>query len=140
MDKLAEQLRADAMRLDGTISDEFERRIEAGLHSVEALPAAKTDGRPSSMWWASSLTGLAAVMAIVLVVNLRQPAPPVQSTQPAVAELDLPALPWKTKPAVLVQPLQQEWTDLKSDIKKAEQVVRGDIDALFEIEQEQTEP
>ncbi len=133
MDKLAERLREDAERIDATISEELDNRIRASLEGVQpergTSPAAAP--RPRWFWWASSLTGVAAALLVIAVVNLRGPEP-----APAVAEapakpLVLPTIQWRTEAAVLTSPLEQEIEDLQSDLKKAEEAVKQDIDRLF---------
>jgi len=86
----------------------------------------KSPSRPFSMWWASSITGVAAVVAIIAVINMQQPEPE-SMTDPAVLPLALPFVKWQTKTAVLTGPLQQEYEDLQADLKKAEQALRDDI-------------
>lgn len=133
MDKLAERLRDDAERIDATISEELDSRIQASLQGVQPergrSPAAAP--RPRWFWWASSLTGVAAALVVIAVVNLRAPEP-----APAVAEvpprpLMLPVIQWRTETAVLTSPLEQEIEDLQSDLRKAEEAVKEDIDRLF---------
>ena len=77
MDKLARQLREDAANIKVEVSAELDDRIRASLQGVtperprDSLPPA----RARSTWWASSLTGVAVVAAIILVLNLNQPEP-----------------------------------------------------------------
>ena len=60
MDKLAKQLREDAERIDATISEELDNRIQASLQGVqpERTGGRATAARPRWFWWASSLTGV----------------------------------------------------------------------------------
>ncbi len=132
MDKLANQLKYDAAQLDVEISDELDRRITASLRAVtpETPEKPRIQQRPAAFWWASSLTGVAAALIMIAIVN-RQPAPDM--TVPSVAETSpvkesvTPTIDWKTESAMLTRPLQQELEDLRSDIKKAEQKVKDDI-------------
>jgi hypothetical protein len=80
MDKLAEQLRTDAARIDAEISAELDNRIRASLHNVEPEPATPRSPAPRSplFWWASTLTGVAAALGVLAVVNLDRQEPPVQ--------------------------------------------------------------
>ncbi len=128
MDKLAERLREDAARIEVDISDELDRRIEASLHA--ATPPVSTSAppltRPPLFWWASTITGVAAAIAVIAIVNWRvaeQPDP--------VAPVDLmastPSIELKAETAMLTAPLQQELDNLQSDLKKAEEKVRRDI-------------
>ena len=127
MDKLAQRLHDDAGKIEATISDELDRRITASLlASSPERPAPRVEpSRPLSMWWASSITGVAAVVAVIAVVNL-QPGPD-SMTEPANPSLTLPFVDWTPKPAVLLSPLQQEYEDLQADLKKAEKALKDDI-------------
>lgn len=136
MDKLAEQLRNDAEQIDANVSDELQQRIDASLRAaIQERPAdaRRTQGQPGrGFWWASSLTGLAAALLLIVVINARAPdevfAPEVSANvQPPAAPLSVPTIDWKTESAMLTSPLLQEWEDLQADIKKAEQKVKADI-------------
>ena len=133
MDKLAKQLRDDAKRIDAEVSDELDARIRASLNSI--IPEASTDRRPqsrtASFWWWSSLTGVAATLAIIAVINTQKPDPAPAIAQTAQAPLKLPEVDWKAREAVLTSPLEQEIEDLREDLKKAEEAVKEDIDRLF---------
>ena len=132
MDKLAKRLREDADQIEVLISPQLENRIEASLRSVSQDGAAPARSRQSaSFWWASSLTGVAATLAIVAVVNLSGPEPEIAITEPPQQVFSVPQFDWKPKPAMLTQTLEQELVDLQSDLKKAEQTVRDDIDDIM---------
>jgi len=133
MDKLAERLRNDAGQVDVAISLELDDRIRASLTGVtpeQAAPPARV-ARPFWFWWASSLTGAVAALAVILIVNLRAPEPSPEVTAARTASPGLPPIPWQIEPAVLTSPLEQEITDLQSDLKKAEEVLKADIKAVF---------
>ena len=133
MDRLAKRLREDAERIDARISPELDERIRTSLRGVRPAtgPRPAAAARPPWFWVASSLTGVAAALAVVAVVNLRTPNP-VPATQVAVpAPLELPTIKWRVQDAVLTSPLEQEIEDLQSDLKKAEDAVKEDIDRLF---------
>ena len=127
MDKLAKQLREDAERINVTVSDELDHRIEASLRAVtpevEKKPAPV--GRPPLFWWASTITGVAAALAVIAIVNWQTPeqqtATPVQ-----VADLE-PPIDLNLEAAMLTAPLEEELEALQSDLKKAEEKVRRDI-------------
>ncbi|MDH3621120.1 MAG: hypothetical protein OER91_09525 [Gammaproteobacteria bacterium] len=128
MDKLAKQLRDDAERIDVTVSDELDRRIEASLRA--ATPATEDRhpvplARPPLFWWASTITGIAAAIAVIAIVNWRAPEPVDQPGFNVVAAV--PPIDLKAETAMLTAPLQEELDRLQSDLKKAEEKVKKDI-------------
>jgi len=133
MDKLAKRLRDDADQIECVISDELNDRIEASLQGVQVQaaqePAAKA--RPASFWWVSSLTGAAVAATIIVAINLQAPEPLPGRTEPVASPLTVPSIEWNARSAVLTRPLQQEIKDLQSDLEKAEEAVKQDIERLF---------
>ncbi len=133
MDNLAKRLRDDAERIECTVSDELDERIRASLHGI--TPEAGAPPRPRSksfsFWFASSLTGVAAAVTIIAIVNLQDPEPVPGSVDVTPALLNLPTIQWHVETAVLTTPLEQEIENLQSDLKKAEEAVKQDIDRLF---------
>ena len=128
MDKLAKQLRDDAQRIEVTVSEELDRRIEASLRAV--TPAAEEapplpSGRPALFWWASTVTGMAAAVAVIAIANWRAPEQPVASPINRVATATVIDL--KAETAMLTMPLQEELDRLQSDLRKAEEKVKRDI-------------
>ena len=129
MDKLASRLRHDADGIEATVSDELDRRIRASLNGVTQVTdqqVATPPARPAGFWWASSLTGIAAAVAVIAIINSQQDAPVPQAT-PANIFAAVPTIDLKTETAVMTSPLQQELDALQSDIKKAERRVRKEI-------------
>jgi anti-sigma-K factor RskA len=135
MDKLAEQLRADAARIESAISPELDARIRASLEGITPEPVtqrpSKWESKSFSSWWISSLTGVAAALVLIIVVNLQAPDPAPVLSNSTPQPLILPAIEWHARTAVLTSPLEQEIENLQSDLKKAEEAVRQDIDRLF---------
>lgn len=132
MDKLAKCLREDADQIEVVISTELQSRIEASLQSVRQDGAAPVENRqPALFWWASSLTGVVATLVIVALVNRSEPEPEVGITEPPQQAFSVPRFDWKPKTAMLTETLQQELVDIQSDLKKAEQTVRDDIDEIM---------
>ena len=133
MDKLAKRLRDDAKRIDVTISEQLDDRIRASLENIEPREARQPERkpRPLTFWWASSLTGVAAAIALIAVINLQSPTPVTPTTEPTSQPLMLPSIEWQAETAVLVSPLEEEYENLQSDLEKAEQAVRQDIERLF---------
>jgi len=133
MDKLARQLRDDANSIECRVSDELDMRIRASLEGVSPDVPAEPQRRPRSQafWWASSLTGVAAAAVLIAVINLVPPGPTDPVTEPAPQALVIPTISWKAETAVLTSPLEQEYEDLQSDLRKAEEALRQDIERLF---------
>lgn len=135
MDKLADRLRKDADNIEVAVSDELDHRIAASLRSVTPLQESEsivTSRRSASFWWASSLTGIATAVAVIIFVNsgtsqVPATATPATTTTPASIAAAVPAIDWKAETAMLTGPLQQELYALQSDIKKAERKVKDDI-------------
>ena len=136
MDKLAERLRKDAADIHVEVSPELDYRIRASLTGI--TPEEPSEERPRHsplFWWASSLTGLAAAVAVIVIVNLGDPAGPasvpVAANQTQIAVPELPALPLKAEQAMSVSPLEQELSDIQSDLEKARQAVSEDVREMF---------
>ena len=139
MDEFEKRLKRDADAIRPEASPELAARIEASLQGIE--PIRPVEVRPTSssgLWWASSLTGLAAAAAVVVLINWNQPAvEPVPETP--VANMTVP--PDSILPASPVQldistadfasPLEEELVHLKSDLEKARDKVRKDLDFTF---------
>ena len=128
MDKLALKLREDADKIEISISDELDHRIEASLRAAAPEPASRPvpRARPPWFWLASALTGATAAIAVIAIVNvsaINESTPP-----PTIVAADpMPLLDLDTEAVTLTAPLQQELEDLQSDLKKAEEKVRRDI-------------
>ena len=128
MDDLAKKLRADSEQIEVSISPQLDDRIRASLESANQDPAAPSSRNQStSFWWASSLTGVAATLAIIAIVNLNGQKPDVAITEPPPPSMAMTKFEWNLQPAVLTESLEQELADIQSDLKKAEQVVREDL-------------
>ncbi len=136
MDKLAKQMKADAAKIEVQVSDELEQRITASLRAVSPVKPkpAVIQQRPATFWWASSLTGIAAALVVIAVINSHsQPrdtdVPLAGNTTPTSVPNAImgPAIDWKTESAMVTRPLQKELLDLQSDIKKAEEIVKREI-------------
>ena len=128
MDKLAERLREDAARIEVDVSDELDRRIEASLHATtpQTDPPARPMARPPLFWWASTITGIAAAVAVIAIVNWRVEEQP-QPVVPVDLMASVPGIELNAEAAMLTAPLQEELDKLQSDLKKAEEKVRQDI-------------
>jgi len=137
MDKFASKLRDDASRIDAEISMQLDSRIRASLNAIEpeATQRRRAARRPLSFWLASTLTGVAAAAAVIAVLNVMESTEPA-AVPPAVAGNTVPAvgipvldldLDLDVEAAMLTSPLARELEDLQADLKKAEELVRGDV-------------
>ncbi|MGI9272638.1 MAG: hypothetical protein ACR2QT_12740 [Woeseiaceae bacterium] len=132
MDKLANRLRRDADQIEVVVSPELDDRIRASIEgATQDRAAVKPNQRPTSFWWASSLTGVAATLAVIGVINLSGPEPEIPTTEPPVPSFAMPQFDWKPKTAMLTETLEQELQDIQSDLKKAEQAVKEDFDEVL---------
>ena len=133
MDNLAKRLREDAAQIECAVSEQLDDRIRASLENITPQDPAPAERRPRSpmFWWASSLTGVAAAIALIAIVNVQGPTPGIPTTEPVSQPLVIPSIEWKAETAVLVSPLEQEYENLQSDLEKAEEAVRQDIERLF---------
>ena len=133
MDKLASKLREDASRIDAQVSTQLDNRIQASLDAIEPESARqrKAARRPVSFWLASSLTGITAALAVIAVLNMtdsNEPEPvPRTVVGNTVPPVGIPVLDLEIEAATLTSPLARELEDLQADLKKAEELVRGDV-------------
>ena len=127
MDSFEERLKRDAAAVRADISPELENRLRASLESAAAVKPKAGTRRPVWFWLASGLTGTAAALTVIAVLNRQEPAPPPA----AVAVEPLLSMPnLNVRPAML-GPLEDELDKLKSDLEKAERVVREDVETLL---------
>lgn len=132
MDKLSKQLRDDANSIEVEVSPQLDARISASLAGVRQEsrrpPGEKT--RTASNWWTSSLTGIAATAAIITVINLNKTDPEPAITEPPPQQFTMPQFDWQPKAAILTESLEQELDAIQSDMKKAERVIRDDLEKI----------
>lgn len=131
MENFEDRLRRDADDIRAVVSPELEDRIRASLESTSPQrPDTRPRHRPGWFWMASSLTGAAAALALIAVLNVNEPAQPAApvAALPNVAAISMPQL--DVRPAMLGS-LETELESLKGDLRKAEQVVRDDIDQIL---------
>lgn len=132
MDKFTRKLREDANRIDAQMSAQLDSRIRASLTGIEPESLRQRDRkRPAWFWLASSLTGVAAALGVIAVLNMLEPDEPAAVPRAAIERpaqpVALPALDLDVRAAMLADPLAQELEDLQADLKKAEELVRGDV-------------
>ena len=140
MDEFEHRLKLDAQAIRAGISPELRSRIDASLRATEQIrPVPESPAPGMNLWWASSLTGLAAAVIVIVLINWNGP-----STVPApleqVADRTVPAAvdefqglypPWLIKTADFASPLEEELARLQADIERASKNVKEDIDFTF---------
>ncbi len=101
---------------------------------VEQIPRkAETPG--VSLWWASSLTGLAAAALVIILINWNpttdpQEVQPVASTPGTVVSIQS-GFPLNVETAEWATPLEEELKNLQSDLEKARESVERDLRQSF---------
>jgi hypothetical protein len=146
MDELKNRLKQDADAIRAEITPEMSARIDASLCSArETIPPSQVpQTRSSSLWWASSITGLTAALLIVLLANWNKP---VESDLPEVSagvqttpgtSVSLPegwqmgdAFLLNVESADLTRSLEEELINLQSDLEKAKENVERDVKFAF---------
>ncbi|MDH5345274.1 MAG: hypothetical protein OEW59_05870 [Gammaproteobacteria bacterium] len=137
MDEFGKRLKRDAAAIRAKVPPELRARIDASLVGVTPVHSAGRRPEAAKLWWASSLTGVAAAALVIAFVNWRSHGPetaPVDVAQgvtvPEHAGLAVPpALEFRT--ADFVSPLENELDRLRSDIEKARESLRKDLDFTF---------
>ena len=133
MDKFTRKLRDDADRIDAEISAQLDSRIRASLTGIEPEMRRRPEQkrRPAWFWLASSLTGIVAAFAVIALLNMTDSNEPASVPRTVVGNtvppVGLPALDLEVEAAMLASPLTQELEDLQADLKKAQELVRGDV-------------
>lgn len=141
MDEMERRLKRDADAIDGSVSPELEARIAASLRAVEPArreaPAAPRYG-DLRFWLFSSLTGVAAVLLVVVALN--RPAGTIdEEPLPELVDLGLPPatetgvgpVPLSVKPAEFTGPLEGELAAFKADLEKAREALEDDLRFTF---------
>ena len=133
MDKLERRLKEDAGLIKAELAPELQERIRASLESTEpAKQTPRTTKTPgTSLWWASSLTGLAAAALLIVVINWNGGVEPVEE----VADAAPPGITWSiqsgfplnAETAEWTAPLEEELKNLQSDLEKARETVERDL-------------
>jgi hypothetical protein len=139
MDEFEKRLKRDAEAIEAEVSPALRARIDASLRGIEPLRTArKVSSSATSLWWASSLTGLAAAVTVIVLINWNRPAPesvpetPVADiTVPPDSVLASPPPMLDIRTADFASPLEEELVKLQSDIEKARESVKKDLDFTF---------
>ena len=142
MDEFEKRLKRDADAIRAEASPQLVARIDASLQAVEPVRPARKQLPSVNLWWASTLTGLAATLIVIAVVNRNQPTAdvaPVDTTVALPTEAALPTEPLvpigpemlDIRTADFTSPLEQELINLRSDFEKARESVAADLDFTF---------
>ena len=139
MDNLERRLKEDAAAIEAEVSPELALRIQASLHAAErARPDERADKAGFSMWWISSLTGVAAALLVITILSRNAdvtPEAPLVEPSANIVPATLPGsdvfMPLNAETAELTGPLEEELERLKSDIEKARESVERDLRESF---------
>jgi hypothetical protein len=140
MDEFEKRLKRDAEAIEARVSPAMRARIDASLQGTEPVRKARRKTASTvNLWWASSLTGLAAAVIVIALVNWNRPAADVSPAETFATETELPTEPelpigpeiLDIRTADFTSPLEQELINLQSDIEKARESVRKDLDFTF---------
>lgn len=140
MDEFEKRLKRDADAIDATVSPALRKRIDATLQGIEPIRVADTRRNRTTpgLWWASTLTGVAAVLMIIILVNWGRPvttpvptAPVANMTVPPDSVLDATPPILDIRTADFASPLEEELVRLQSDLEKARESVKKDLDFTF---------
>ena len=143
MDNLERRLAEDAARIEARVSPELDARLQAALRAPRVAPAAHR-GFGTRLWLAASLTGVAAAVVAIMLVNLRVNLPPNLANEPSPQRADAVAysvpeyvselerqFPLRAKTAQMTTPLEDELKHLRSDLEKARENVEQDLEFTF---------
>jgi hypothetical protein len=137
MDKLERRLKDDARLIEAELTADLQARMRASLEAtVPQRRTPRTKGTPGIwLWWASSLTGLAAAALVIVFLNFsrrseipeQSPPPPLQEYAWSIHE----GFPLQAETTDWTGPLETELKNLQSDLEKARASVEHDLRASF---------
>lgn len=144
MDELERRLKQDAADIPADVSAELAMRIDASLRAAERIkPRAGAGRRGFSIWWMSSLTGVAGALLVIAVLNRNDtsarndtaavdaPAAPIASAVPDYRSRTQSEFPLRAETAVLTEPLEEELEKLRSDLETARDKLEEDFRRSF---------
>lgn len=140
MDEFEKRLGQDAEDIRVSVSPQLKERIDASLRATQRIkPVPESHTAGTGIWWASSLTGLAAAVTVIVLINWNRPVtvePPVEQpvanqTVPEFVELYHLNPPRLVRTAEFTTPLEEEMARLQADIERARATVRKDIEFTF---------
>jgi len=135
MDEFTDRLKADAAAIEADVSAELRARIDASIQSLDhGGTAAVGKSRPVFRWWASSVTGLAAAVLVIALLNrtTMEETAEIREVSTAVVvpeyvrQLNVEFL-LEAEYVVFTEPLEDELDRLKSDMAKVRDNVRKDL-------------
>jgi len=114
-------------------------RIDASLCATEQIrPVPESRDSGVNLWWASSITGLATAIIVIVLLNWNSPVTEIVPVEPVASETvpdyidELQGLySAKIKTADFTNPLEDELLRLRADIERARQNVKEDIEFTF---------
>ena len=137
MDKLERQLKEDAGLIKAELSPQLQERIRASLQSArpEDPTPRKAQTPGTNLWWASSLTGLAAAALVIVLINWNSTVTPIDDQPPPATPGTVLSLqsgfPLIAETADWATPLEEELKALQSDLEKARESVERDLRLSF---------
>ncbi|HLU07414.1 MAG TPA: hypothetical protein VKZ91_12720 [Woeseiaceae bacterium] len=136
MDKLERRLRDDALQIRADVSPDLAVRIQESLRSARPMPQARREFS-LPLWLAASVTGAAAALAVIILVNVGDIGKPPEAADSApysvpqyVNELRH-ELPLRATTADLTAPLEEEMKNLRSDLERARERLERDLEFTF---------
>jgi len=139
MDEFEQRLKHDAEKIDTGDTAALRARIDASIRATNRIrPVPETRDSGIGLWWASSITGLAAALVVIVLINVNRPDTPDTPAEPVVhetvpeyiEELQGLARP-EIRTADFTSPLEDELVRLRADIERARQTVREEIALSF---------
>ena len=137
MDEFKNRLKRDAEEIRAGISPELRTRIDASLRATEQIrPVPESRASGMNLWWASSLTGLAATVIVIVLINWNRPTNelvPVEAVASVPDNINQNQGLYRPqlKTADFTRPLEEELIRLQADIERARASVKEDIDFTF---------
>jgi hypothetical protein len=140
MDEFENRLKRDADEIRADVSPGFRERIDASLRGTKRIqPVPESGNSGINLWWTSSLTGLAAAIIVIVLINWNRPPEESVPIEPVadqgvadpIDEFQALTPPRLIKTADFTTPLEEELARLQADIERARENVRKDIEFTF---------